>query len=53
MQDGLPSKEEILAEQRKTPFVTHENRGPTLANANIFWTTTESYISAGPVINIS
>jgi hypothetical protein len=24
MQDGLPSKEEILAEQRKTPFVTRK-----------------------------
>jgi len=42
IQDGLPRKEEILAEQRKDPFVTHENREPTLASLNIFWTTMES-----------
>jgi len=52
MQDGLP-KEETLAEQKKTPFVTLENWEPTLASLYIFWTTTESYIRAGPIINIS
>jgi len=51
--DGPPARTKSLLNKEKTPFVTHENREPTLARVNIFWTTTESYLKAGPIISIS
>ena len=53
MQDVLPSKEEILAEQRKDRFCNTRKSGTHSSESEFFWTTTESYISAGPIINTS
>jgi len=53
MLDGLPSKEEILAEQRKDPFCNTRKPGTHSSKSVYFWTTPVSYISAGPIINIS
>jgi len=53
MQDVLPSKEEILVDQRKDTISNTRKAGTHSNKSKYFWTMTESYISAGPIINIS